>query len=138
MALYNYKVKNFQGELLTGVLEGVSESAVIAELRNKKYFILDIIPPSALSRDLASKSSFSLFARISTRDLSIFTRQFSILINSGMSLMESLSVLVDQTVNKKLQSVLIDVREKIESGLSLSESLLKHKNVFSRLYISMV
>jgi len=138
MALYNYKVKNYQGELLTGSFEGSSEAEVIAELRNKKYFIIDISSPSALQRDLAPKSSFSLFSRITTRDLSIFTRQFSILINSGMSLMEALSVLIEQTVNKKLQTVLIDVRNKIESGLSLSEALLRQKNVFSRLYISMV
>ena len=139
MALYNYKVKNFQGELLTGYLEGSSEAEVVAELRNKKYFIIDIILPSAMSRDLAPKSGFFLFtSRISTRDLSVFTRQFSILINSGMSLMEALSVLVEQTVNKKLQAVLMDVRQNIESGLSLSESLQKHKKVFSRLYVSMV
>ena len=138
MALYNYKVKNSQGELLTGALEGFNETEVITELRNKKYFIIDITPPSALSRDLGAKSSFSFFSRISVRDLSIFTRQFSILINSGMSLMEALGVLVEQTVNKKLQAVLLDVRQNIESGLSLSEALQKHKNVFSRLYISMV
>jgi type IV pilus assembly protein PilC len=138
MALYNYKVKNFQGELLTGVLECSSEAEVISELRNKKYFILDITPPSALNRDLAPKSGISLFSRVSTRDLSVFTRQFSILINSGMSLMEALSVLVEQTVNKKLQAILMDIRQNIESGLSLSESLQKHKNVFSKLYISMI
>jgi type IV pilus assembly protein PilC len=138
MALYNYKVKNFQGELLTGVLEGSNEAEVISELRSKKYFIIDITAPSALSRDIAPKSSFNFFSRITTRDLSIFTRQFSILINSGMSLMEALGVLVEQTVNKKLQTVLIDVRKNIESGLSLSEALQRHKNVFSRLYISMV
>ena len=138
MALYNYKVKDLQGKLLTGSLEGSSESEVIADLRTRKYFIIEIIPPSTLSRDLAPKSGFSLFSRISTRDLSMFTRQFSILINAGMSLMESLGVLVDQTDNKKLKAVLTDVRGKIESGLSLSEALLKHKNVFSRLYVSMV
>jgi len=55
-----------------------------------------------------------------------------------MSLMEALTVLVEQTVNKKLQTVLTDVRNNIESGLSLSEALQKQKNVFSRLYISMV
>jgi type IV pilus assembly protein PilC len=138
MTLYNYKVKTSQGELLKGSLEGSSEAEVISELRNKKYLILDISLPSTLNKDIASKPGFSLFSRISTRDLSIFTRQFSILINSGMSLMEALGVLVEQTVNKKLQSVLLDVRKNIESGLSLSESFQKHKNVFSKLYISMV
>ncbi|MHB1345940.1 MAG: type II secretion system F family protein [Candidatus Humimicrobiaceae bacterium] len=138
MALYNYKVRTSSGALLTGALEGSSEAEIIAELRNKKYFIIDIAPPSALSRELAPKSNFSLFSRITTKDLSVFTRQFSILINSGMSLMEALSVLVEQTVNKKLQTVLIDIRNNIESGLSLSEAMQKQKNIFSKLYISMV
>ncbi|MHB1253521.1 MAG: type II secretion system F family protein [Candidatus Humimicrobiaceae bacterium] len=138
MALYNYKVRNFKGELLTGSFEGSNEAEVVTELRNKKYFIIDITSPSTLSRDIAPKSSFSFFSRVTTRDLSVFTRQFSILINSGMSLMEAFGVLVEQTVNKKLQTVLIDVRKNIESGLSLSEALQKQKNVFPRLYISMV
>ncbi len=138
MSLYTYKVKNSSGELLTGSLEVNNEEEAIRELRNKNYFIIDVAPPSVLGRDISIKSGFSLLGRISVRELAMFTRQFSILINAGMNLIEALGVLIEQTVNKKLQTVLIDIRASIESGLSLSEALQKHKNIFSRLFISMI
>ncbi|MHB8277576.1 MAG: type II secretion system F family protein, partial [Candidatus Humimicrobiaceae bacterium] len=131
MSLYTYKVKNSSGELLTGSLEVNNEEEAIRELRNKNYFIIDVAPPSVLGRDISVKSGFSLLGRISVRELAMFTRQFSILINAGMNLIEALGVLIEQTVNKKLQTVLIDIRASIESGLSLSEALQKHKNIFS-------
>ncbi|MCL5771049.1 MAG: type II secretion system F family protein [Actinobacteria bacterium] len=138
MPVFAYKVKNSDGELITGVLEFNNEEEVIKELRNKNYFIIDITQPSALDKNLSLKTGFSLFNRVTARDLTIFTRQFSILINSGMSLIEALGVLIDQTVNKKFKSILIDVRNNIESGLSLSEALQKHKNIFSKLFVSMI
>ena len=138
MPVFSYKVKNLNGELVTGYLELNTEEEVIKELKSKDYFIIDISKPSTLEKDLSLKTSFNLFNRITTVELTVFTRQFSILINSGMSLIEALGVLIEQTVNKKLKAILIDVRNNIESGLSLSEALQKHKNVFSKLYISMI
>jgi type II secretory pathway component PulF len=79
-------------KMLFEILDEKKIQTLEAELRNKKYFIIDITSPSALSRDLAPNSSFSFFSRITTRDLSVFTRQFSILINAGMSLTEALGV----------------------------------------------
>ncbi len=138
MAIYNYKVKNIAGEIITGSIDAASEEAALSELKQKNYFIVDISPPSAFSKELTLKSGIGFLNKIKPRDLAILTRQFSILINSGMSLMESLSILIEQTVNKKLKMILIDVMNNIEGGLSLSEALSKHKEVFSKLYISMV
>jgi len=138
MSLYNYKVKTPSGELLTGSLDVNTEEEVLRELKSKNYFIIEVAQPSSLNKDLTIKSDFNFFNRISIRDLAIFTRQFSILINAGMNLIEALGVLIEQTANKKLHAVLIDIRSSIESGLSLSEAMQKHKNIFSRLFISMI
>jgi len=138
MPVYNYKVRTASGEMLTGSLDVSNEGEVLRELKNKNYFIINISRPSSIEKDLTFKSGSSFFNRITSRDLAVFTRQFSILINAGMNLVESLGVLIEQTVNKKLQAVLGDIRSSIESGLSLSEAMQKHKNIFSRLFISMI
>lgn len=139
MVIYNYKVRNITGELITGTIDAANEDAAIYELKQKNYFILDISPPSAFSKEISiGGSQLSFLNKIKPGDLVILTRQFSILINSGMSLMESLVILIEQTANKKLKIILADIVRNIESGLSLSEALAKHKEVFSKLYISMV
>lgn len=138
MPIYNYKVKTSSGEVLTGSLDVNSEEEVLRELKNKNYFVIDVAKPSSLEKDLTLKSGFSFFNRITLRDLAVFTRQFSILINAGMNLIEAMGVLIEQTANKKFRTVLIDIRSSVESGFSLSEAMQKHKDIFSRLFISMI
>ena len=138
MVLYNYKAKNIAGEVVTGIIDAASEDEVINELKLKNFFIVELSPPSAFSKEIALKSGIGFLNKVKPRDLAILTRQFSILINSGMSLMESLAILIEQTSNKRLKTVLTDVMHNIEGGLSLSEALTKHKDVFSKLYVSMV
>ena len=118
MSLYNYKVKNFSGDTVTGSIDADSEEAAISELRLKNYFIIEVSPQSVFSKEFSIKSKIGFFNKIKPRDITILTRQFSILINSGMSLMESLSILIEQTTNKKLKAILIDVMNNIEGGLS--------------------
>ena len=138
MTLYNYKAKNTTGEVVTGTIDAAGEDEVINELRLKNFFIVELSSPSAFSKEIALKSGIGFVNKVKPRDLAILTRQFSILINSGMSLMESLAILIEQTSNKRLKTVLTDVMHNIEGGLSLSEALTKHKDVFSKLYVSMV
>jgi type IV pilus assembly protein PilC len=138
MPLFNYKVKNTAGETLTGVIETENEEQAVYELKLKNYFILEISSPSILSKELSFSSGSAFLNKIKPEELVIFTRQFSILINSGMNLMESLAILAGQSTNKKLKMILTNIIKDIEGGLLLSEALQKHTDVFSRLYISMV
>jgi type IV pilus assembly protein PilC len=72
------------------------------------------------------------------KDISIFSRQFATMINSGLSLLRSLNILAEQTENKVFAQVITDVRNDVERGASLSQALGKHPKVFSKLYVSMV
>jgi type IV pilus assembly protein PilC len=136
MATFEYRAKDRNGEILTGSLDASSEDALISKLKDQDLFVLDI----KRFRDEKEKGlsrNIKFFERIKTRDLVVFTRQFSTLITSGMSLIESLVVLEKQTTGDKFRAIISRVRRDIESGYSLSEAMTKHK-IFSRLYISLI
>jgi type IV pilus assembly protein PilC len=76
--------------------------------------------------------------RVKQRDIVVFTRQFATMVNSGLSLIKALSVLVEQTDSKALAAVLAEVKVDVEQGTSLSAALERHPKVFSPIYVSMV
>ena len=84
------------------------------------------------------KNPFLRFKKISIRDLSVFTRQLSDLLEAGLPLIRAISVLEKQTESKFLQDVIADLRNSLQDGNTLSASLQKHPKVFSNLYVSMV
>jgi type IV pilus assembly protein PilC len=112
---------------------------VISKLREMGYFIVDIKKSKDETEGLKNKKiELSFLNRVKARDLVIFTRQFSTLISSGMSLLESLNVLEKQTSNPKLAKIIAEVKMDVESGHTLSESMEKHPDVFNNLYVSLV
>ncbi|MGH9284366.1 MAG: type II secretion system F family protein [Acidimicrobiales bacterium] len=132
---YAYRVRDRQGKLLEGTIEAESTTLVANKLRQMGYV------PIAIDRkdENAFKKELKLFGqKVKLKDLAIFSRQFATMINSGLSLLRSLYILADQTENKMLARVLVEVRQDVEKGASLSQALNKHPKVFSRLYVSMV
>lgn len=76
--------------------------------------------------------------RVTTKDRVIFTRQLSTLINAGLPLAQALHSVADQTDNKKLKSVVLDVITTIEGGSTLADSFRRHKDVFNDVYIALI
>jgi type IV pilus assembly protein PilC len=135
---YSYKVRDAQGRLVIGTLEAESVAVVAGKLRQMGYVpvsIVDSAPRSLTSRDI--KIPF-LSGRIKIKDVAVFSRQFATMINSGLTLLRSLSILADQTENKELARIIGEVRKDVERGSSLSAALAKHPKAFSRLYVAMV
>jgi type IV pilus assembly protein PilC len=77
-------------------------------------------------------------AKVKSKDVTVFTRQFATMINAGLPLVKCLSILSEQTESPVLTDVIVDVQHEVEMGRSLSEALSKHPDVFSELYTSMV
>jgi len=118
-----------------GVLEAESRSAVAAELRNKGYTVVNIDEKSSgTSLDGLLKDA----RRIKSKHITVFSRQFATMINSGLALLRALYILESQTQNVKLRKIIGEVRSDVEGGSSLSDSMEKHPNIFNRLYVSMV
>jgi type IV pilus assembly protein PilC len=135
MTTFAYKVLDARGAPATGQIDGDTKSAVAASLRQHGFTVLDI---NEVKTSLAKMDIGEPFQRIKSKDLTVFSRQFATMVNSGLSLLRCLYVLEEQTSNKKLAKVIGEVRADVEAGIGLSDALAKHPKVFSQLYVSMV
>jgi type IV pilus assembly protein PilC len=133
MATYVWKAMDGTGAKATGEVEAESKQGVSDQLKARGLIVLDISDKHS-SREI----NIDLFAGIKAADLTIMTRQLSTMVSSGMTILRSLYVLESQTENKKLCEVLTTIRKDVEAGLPLSDSMERHKDVFSPLYIAMV
>jgi type IV pilus assembly protein PilC len=135
MGTFAYKALDAKGTQANGTLDGDTKAAVAAALRNKGLTVLNI---DEVKGGLRSKDLFESLQRVKAKDLTIFSRQFATMVNAGLAMLRCLYILEEQTQNKKLARVLTQVRADVEAGISLSDALAKHPDVFSRLYVSMV
>ena len=132
MTTFAYKAIDQRGAQATGKIDGDTKVAVAATLRNQGFTVLD------LNEVKQGWGQIDLGGRIRSKDLTVFSRQFATMVNSGLSMLRCLYVLEEQTPNKKLAKVVSEIRADVEAGISLSDALEKHPRVFSRLYVSMV
>lgn len=132
MPVFIWKGRTATGAAATGELAAGSQQDVVAALRQKK-----IIPTSIKVKE--EKKGFSLFGmRVGKRNLAIFTRQFSTMLNAGLPLLSCLEILSKQTESAALKRVLAEVRGDVEGGLSLADALRRQPKVFDNLYVNMV
>ena len=129
MGTFTYTARAFNGDLRTATIEAPSRDYVIAQLRNQRLSVVKI------DQDASSKLSRGA---IKTRDVVIFTRQFSTMINSGLPLVQALTILSEQTDNKALAAVTRKVVFDVESGNTVADALSKHPKAFTNLYVNMV
>ena len=131
MPVFTYSARAISGELQSGEINLPTRDEVIGYLRRQR-----LIPVAV--RPKAKELSFSFGSGVNTREVVIFTRQFATMINSGLPLVQSLSILAEQTENKKFRTIITAVLHDIESGQTLADSMRKHPGVFSELYVNMV
>ncbi len=131
---FKYSARNQGGELQTGFVEAASKDLAVNILQGHGLFILSI--EDVASSETSGKSFFG--NRIKLNDVVVFTRQFSILLESKIPLNDSLRALYKQTKNPNLKNVVSEISGDIESGLSLSQAMDKKSDVFSEFYISMI
>ena len=132
---YTYRVRDQRGELLTGELEADGESLVVAKLREMGYVPLEV----KVKRGGGLKREIKLFpGKVKLKDLTIFSRQFATMINSGLPMLRCLSILEQQTESTELAKVLHEIRQDVEKGSSLSNAMAKHPKAFNKLYVAMI
>lgn len=131
---FTYKALR-NGQPIRGTLEAEDEKNVVDYLKSSGLFVLEI--STATSSWLPSMSS-GLFNRVKFADLVDFTRQLSIMLNSGLSIADSLDILRKQAQTPALKKMITEINEEIQAGNSFSSALKKYGDVFSRLYIALV
>jgi type IV pilus assembly protein PilC len=134
---YAYKVRDREGKVFTGNLEADNSALVANRLRQMGYvpIAIDKKAGPGVRKEIAIPGFSN---RVKLKEVAVFSRQFSTMINSGLTLLRSLSILSVQTNNQHFQHVIDQVRTDIESGSSLSQGLGRHPKQFNNLYVSMV
>jgi type IV pilus assembly protein PilC len=133
---YAYKVRDREGKMAAGSMEAESEEAVVSRLRQLGYAPISI--EAEKGAGLKAEVKLPGASRVKLKDLAVFSRQFATMINSGLSLLRALTILGEQTSNRRLGDVIVQVRAEVEKGTSLSAALARHPKIFNRLYVSMV
>jgi type IV pilus assembly protein PilC len=129
MATFTYTARSFSGDLKTATLEAASRDDVIAQLRRQRLSVVKI--DEAVQKKARG-------GHIKMRDIVIFTRQFSTMINAGLPLVQALTILAEQSQNKTLADITRKVVFDVESGNTVADAMGKHPKAFSPLYVNMV
>ena len=134
MSIYKYKAFDKDKKVQEGMVEANSKDYVQDILAEKGYSIVSI------SEISSGKSRFNLdfLNRVKSKDVVIFSRQFSVLISANVSMVQALKILVDQTDNVILKMVVSEIADEVDAGATLSESLGKRPKVFNNFYVSVV
>lgn len=134
MAIFNYKAKNRLGKIKRGRAIAVNEAVAIKNLSRRG---LEVSFIKDASKSIDHKFLF-LLNPIKSRDLVIFSKQFSIMVSAGVPVAEALITIVDQTENLKFRDILSKVAYDVDNGDLLSNALKKHPRTFSDFYCNMV
>lgn len=132
MPIFSYEAKAIDGQMIKGQLDAVDETAVIAHIRSRDFY-----PVNIKRQGINTEISAAKLKKITVKDISLFARQFAALITSGITIMRGLEIVAKQTENPKLKLILEDICQDVQKGKSLSSSMAKHEE-FPDMFISMV
>ena len=138
MPLYTYKATDPMGKVVEGSLEAAEERGVVEKLHDSGLIPIRIHPPQSAQSSALDISLDSLFSRITSKDVLVFTQELNTLVNAGLPLDRSLQIMIELTEKKVFKEVIENVLKSVEEGSSLADALAKHPKTFSRLYTNMI
>ena len=160
MPVFEYRGLTPAGKQVKGLLEADSSRSLRQQLKRSGVFLTDVLAeresstpararngnksgtaaaaakPSLASREV--QVGKLLRGRVNSDDVAIFTRQLSTLLHAGVTLIEALTALVDQTEKERLKRIVSDVKTRVNEGSSLADALGQHGKTFGSLYVNMV
>jgi type IV pilus assembly protein PilC len=136
MPTFKYKARNNLGKITEGTIQVESEAAVAGALRQKRLELISVSTGGGLSAIWESLNSMG--KKVDTKDVVVFSRQFSTMINAGLPLLQGLTIVAEQAENPEFRKVMTKVRDEISNGVPLSDAMAKFPKVFNTLYVNMV
>lgn len=133
--VYEYEAVSRGGERISGRIEAERSSTVARQLKESGFYITSI---KEVQEKKELGNLFQSTGRVKTRDLTIFSHQFAAMIDAGISLIDALNILYEETEHPKLKEVIRQIQEDIETGSGLSDAMAKHPKVFPELYCQLV
>jgi type IV pilus assembly protein PilC len=134
MPVYIWKGKNSQGEKRKGEIEAPDQTAALSQL--KRLRIVNLVIKEKPKNLFANVAFFK--PKVTGKDVVIFTRQLSTMIDAGLPLVQGLQILEKQQDNSTFKDVLTTIRSDVEAGSTLADSMRKHPKVFDNLFNNMI
>jgi len=134
MAIFQYTARTAEGKIKRGQEVGHNEGEIQVKLRQRE---LQPVKISDISNLWLSRL-FGFLRPIKTKDLVIFSRQFSVMISANVTVVESLNILVDQTKNLALRNMIAEIAFEVDSGSFLSDAFAKRPNTFSNFFVNII
>ncbi|HJU41630.1 MAG TPA: type II secretion system F family protein [Vicinamibacterales bacterium] len=139
MATFAFSGRTRSGETVSGERIGDTMDAVVAALRREQIQVTKIQPAQAKAGGGAVAAARSLKARgVPAKNIAVFTRQFSVMIDAGLPLVQCLDILGNQEEHKYFAQVILATRGDVESGMSLADAMKRHPKVFDALFCNMI
>lgn len=141
MANFVYQARTINGSLTKGKIDARDEADAHIKLRAKQLIVVKLTLASAAQNkenEIEEAIKKLLAPKIDMKELKIFTRQFSTLINSGIPIADALKILSEGQTSRLLKETLLQIRASIDMGRRLSDSMIIHDRVFDRLYCNMI
>jgi type IV pilus assembly protein PilC len=136
MATFAYSGRTRTGQTVNGEREADSMDAAVAALRREQVVITKINPAKAAAA--APKAKVPKVKKVSAKSLAVFTRQFSVMIDAGLPLVQCLEILGTQEEDKNFGRVILETRAEVENGASLADAMRKNPKVFDALFTNMI
>jgi len=132
MANYAWKGRNRAGLVKEGVLVADNKEIALASLRRQNIVVTGI-------RERGKEVSFTKIGRkVPAKTLAVFTRQFSVMIDAGLPLVQCIEILANQQEHKTFQKILLQIRQDVEAGSTLADAMRRHPKAFDPLFVNMV
>src|SRR5512132_3082905 len=132
MPSYAWKGRNRAGLIKEGVLAADSKEVALASLRRQNIVVTGI-------RERGKEISLTkLGRRLPAKTLAVFTRQFSVMIDAGLPLVQCIEILANQQEHKTFQKILLQIRQDVEAGSTLAGAMRRHPTAFDTLYVNMI
>lgn len=131
MPIFAYSARSISGELTNGEIDLPTKEEVVGYLRRQR-----LVPVNVRAKPKDMNITFG--SGVKTREVVIFTRQFATMITSGLPLVQSLSILAEQTENVRFKTVITAVLNDIQAGQTLADAMRRHPAIFTDLYVNMI
>ena len=134
MPVYVWVAETKRGRKLKGEIDAANEAIALNQLKKRNFTVKKLKPKP---KDLFENISF-LKPKVTNKDLVVFTRQFSTMIDAGLPLVQGLTILAEQSENPTFKNILKDITKDVEGGSTLAEAMKKHPKVFDDLFVNLV
>ena len=139
MPTFAYAGRTRAGQTVTGERRADTMDAAVAALRREQILVTRITPAKAKAEAAAKpKAAGKLGKKVAAKNLAVFTRQFSVMIDAGLPLVQCLDILGTQEEDKNFAAVILQTRTDVESGASLADAMRKHPKTFDPLFTNMI